>query len=881
MIQANLSGGVGLTRRRFGSFLPVILSMLVSAQLLADEVARPEIPLPTKRWDALPGEVKDVHVGPDGRHWYEVARADHRRSLEAIKEDLQREFNRPNPRISEAALALLEPSGAAWFYLDARHILARFDGKRWIERNAGPECRFVGHCATLGQVCEESTNWFADGICWFRDSAGIHRFDGNGWTYQAIPAKPGFNGAPRLAVSPNGKLAAAHVVDTLDFWIFENGKWSVRHPFAGRRKQVQQFVITDEGVIWLTELYGLDSFTKEPGSELETNPFPAIVRDLGSPQFQKREAATRRLKMLGQGVLPKIEDELKKTDDPEVRRRLNDAAHNLAKAPKKRAVEFGNCMISGNFVGLYRDQRGRVFVAAAEVKAADHPVGPGLVILDPDGSSHHFLGPVEIQGWSRSYSGQPPPLLTSDGKGVWLSLIKADRASGLFDLQSGRVLADVPHAAYDHLLAIDQDGRVFTARSSSLSAHKNQGIMVFSPGMPDRRPPLEVQALPGEPVSALMAGAGSIWALQNNVGFKHFDGTSWKALAENKAQGQLLAAGTGGIMLARGDQGYLLFRNDDLIDTAQILKTLIEDHREIIAQAFRFGAPGCLKLQTNWMNETQRFNFRAMLPDGIGLVADAKKNIWLRLQSELHVLHDNGWLRTRELLEEAGRRHPTIEYLSPIGESKVFASELRHRGKAFIGEIANGGIKFSPVACCPTRPFAAKCMLDRDGDLWITGDSVRSPDAVGYLHGQIVVRLGDDGSKQELQDAGEPILADESGNMWLAGAQGEPGNRVNLWRNGRKVQSIDLPATFEVFAACCNGPGSVFLWTAAGLQHLLADTPAQDHYRIDKTYAVTGLPSHTLFTAYSNEGYLLVQSQANKAREQTFPIQLIKLPSNR
>jgi hypothetical protein len=172
-------------------------------------------------------------------------------------------------------------------------------------------------------------------------------------------------------------------------------------------------------------------------------------------------------------------------------------------------------------------------------------------------------------------------------------------------------------------------------------------------------------------------------------------------------------------------------------------------------------------------------------------------------------------------------------------------------------------------------------MLDRDGDLWITGDSVRSPDAVGYLHGQIVVRLGDDGSKQELQDAGEPILADESGNMWLAGAQGEPGNRVNLWRNGRKVQSIDLPATFEVFAACCNGPGSVFLWTAAGLQHLLADTPAQDHYRIDKTYAVTGLPSHTLFTAYSNEGYLLVQSQANKAREQTFPIQLIKLPSNR
>jgi hypothetical protein len=57
----------------------------------------------------------------------------------------------------------------------------------------------------------------------------------------------------------------------------------------------------------------------------------------------------------------------------------------------------------------------------------------------------------------------------------------------------------------------------------------------------------------------------------------------------------------------------------------------------------------------------------------------------------------------------------------------------------------------------------------------------------------------------------------------------------------------------------------------------LAEWP-QDHYRVDKTYAVAGVPGRTLFTAYSSYRYLLVLSDAKWGREQIFPMQLIKLP---
>src|SRR5438046_8786203 len=101
---------------------------------------------PDFRWRHMPSDVSAAYAGPDGRTWFQMAANPTVRETPQLREMLEGEYKNPAPRISGASLALFEPHGRVWFYVNMAKTMRGCDGKQWTEHNASPKNTFVGSC---------------------------------------------------------------------------------------------------------------------------------------------------------------------------------------------------------------------------------------------------------------------------------------------------------------------------------------------------------------------------------------------------------------------------------------------------------------------------------------------------------------------------------------------------------------------------------------------------------------------------------------------------------------------------------------------------------------------------------------------------------------
>src|SRR5437879_1825006 len=113
-----------------------IACIFIGPTAAAEPIRRLSFDLPEARWQLLPEAVRAVYVGPDGRLWYQLNGDSLGRAHSVLRSTLEAEYRQPSPQIAGALIALLEPGGRAWFYVNATNELWGFDGQSWIERKA-------------------------------------------------------------------------------------------------------------------------------------------------------------------------------------------------------------------------------------------------------------------------------------------------------------------------------------------------------------------------------------------------------------------------------------------------------------------------------------------------------------------------------------------------------------------------------------------------------------------------------------------------------------------------------------------------------------------------------------------------------------------------
>lgn len=124
------------------------------------------------------------------------------------------------------------------------------------------------------------------------------------------------------------------------------------------------------------------------------------------------------------------------------------------------------------------------------------------------------------------------------------------------------------------------------------------------------------------------------------------------------------------------------------------------------------------------------------------------------------------------------------------------------------------------------------------------------------------------------------MLSDEAGNIWLCNIQGPVQDTYNVWRNGKIVQKLQIPRADRNTFLFSDKPGSVYAWTVSGLQHLVADGPTFDRYRVVRLYPIEGISGQSLSRGYSKHGYLVALTASEARSVLYYYLHLVKLPDS-
>ncbi len=223
---------------------------------------------------------------------------------------------------------------------------------------------------------------------------------------------------------------------------------------------------------------------------------------------------------------------------------------------------------------------------------------------------------------------------------------------------------------------------------------------------------------------------------------------------------------------------------------------------------------------------------------------------------------DGAWHDTNEALIEGGATEGLVGTLGLVGDGRaVLVVELGlHRTdgrRAFFGRVADGKPRFvkAPENCrCGDR---ARNIASPDGTVWMTT----------FTAGQYgVARADETGVRQDLRNVGYPLLLDEAGSLWTVELRSTARDQLNVCRDGKFVQHLQIPQLTDAGFLISDRPGSVYARTTLGLQHLIADGPKFEQYRLGKLYALEGIAGDRYgqllrpypWYGYSKHGYLAV-----------------------
>jgi hypothetical protein len=445
----------------------------------------------------------------------------------------------------------------------------------------------------------------------------------------------------------------------------------------------------------------------------------------------------------------------------------------------------------------------------------------------------------------------------------------------LYDASLDMFIDTAPMPIFGCILAVSQEGRVFLAKNIG-GAGGGEPIMCYTPGAPETRTLLKMEKFPVMYPFFSFADDGSIWALQReenpvarpggNWGGKivRYDGKTWTPLDSQPSQMAFsFMPGKDGIMLVQSQMESILYRGEKEIASGDLVD-MIEKNKEVFQKNFDSDMP-------NFQNFTGRPTTQ--------IVADKAGNIWrLEEGGRLLVLVGDKWLLAHEPLVAAGSSSGMMFSIAPLGDrQKIYAwdrNETPTKPCAFLGEVKDGKLVFSESPRLTTQGNEFLRVRDAENALWGVWNT-QDPKK-GYQ--QLMVRLAPDGTSEKFDFNGNPKLVDEAGNVWVEKTFGPKGLTYKIWRKGEWIQEISVPGVSRSYAPISDKPGSVFVWTNQGLQHLVADGPDYKQFRVEQLYSIDNLSGDIQYLLYDKaHGYLGVLMQGG-TNNMPHSIGLIKLP---
>jgi hypothetical protein len=873
---------------------------LVLANAKGAQFERLEIALRNVRFQALPREVRRVHVGPDGRMWFNLdpAQLDPGRAsadnIPAFRDRIAREFTQKSPQYYGADLALFEPGGRVWFFLPQHCLLLGFDGKTWIDYVI-PDThdRVIGYCPTRGSCTGGRANRFAQNAAWFVCARGILRFEGNNWSYQPLSDKPQPNpGNVVLAVSPDGRTVAACQTElsttaAQKYWLFQKCQWISRQVPAddpqnpGANRRLMSMALSDADTLWLVynngqlERVGLGG--EEPPGEVKD--VSDLIHRLADDAFAARERASRELLAMGPSIKPQLEMALKQQPDPEQDYRLKLLLQSFlpkpAAAGSPPASDFGGVRVI--FARqLYQDPAGKVGVIAQILRDAQSRQGPGIAVLD----DHHqakaiFTKKLSFSGFN--YQNENLPVVAPSGRHSWWPRNLTGESVQLYDAEIDEFIDAAPVPLYGSILAVSAEGSVFLAKM--VAVNSGERIMVYTPGAPETRTILKMEKHPVQFPQFSVTDDGAIWALEReenpqlrlggNWGGKlvRYDGKNWQTPEAQPSQMvQTLTPGKGGVLLMQNQMECILYRGEKEIATGDLVD-LIEKHREVFQNSFGPDMTGSA------YNPNPR--------QGSQVLADKAGNIWrLEEGGRLLALVGDRWQLAHEALVAAGSPDGMASYIMPLGDGRNIylndRSGTPNRSGAFLGEVKEGKVHFSDAPKIEIRDDESLKARDAEGSVWAACNLKES----NGNYRRSMICLGNEGIREKQDFAGIPKAVDAAGNLWVEKSLSPAGCTYKLWRKGEWVEELAVPNVTRSLPLCCDRPGSVYVWTSQGLQRLLADPPDFKQYRLGQLYSIDNLSGEVSALAYSKPGcvVLLMQGGVNNS---PWTLGLLKLPEEK
>ena len=183
-----------------------------------------------------------------------------------------------------------------------------------------------------------------------------------------------------------------------------------------------------------------------------------------------------------------------------------------------------------------------------------------------------------------------------------------------------------------------------------------------------------------------------------------------------------------------------------------------------------------------------------------------------------------------------------------------------------------------PDACHSGEPL--RSIFDHDGALWLP--------AFRTGRGYFAYRVPKTGDPQEIADVGAPSSSTRPETSGRSRSSPGPATSSSSGATARSSRRLQVPNTDgDAAFLVSDRPGSVYLWTGLGLQHLVADGPRFTQYRLENRYTVEGLQgihatkdllSPSPHYAYVGQGYLAVLNRL-EVRNSAYHLYLIKLPA--
>jgi len=819
------------------------------------------IDLDDLQWQLLPPEVAAVTIGADDRIWYTFSRERERRykavhhgievpqepfALDHIRGRIEKEFRRKTPHLTEARPVFFEPGGRVWFVTTRSTNLIGYDGTGWIAcPDSGPS-RFIdiGNCPRNGRRRTQGYNCFCDGRVFFINGRGVAVVDvrhaqvagGGAWSFcEMLENKKRRENVIELqAFADEGRVVASVSSEPRAFWEWRDGAWTkIDFEIPGVElvapwSQNRAWCRGGEG-IRLLPLAGLHD-------ELVGNLLEKIKSAPGTPGA---EEAVERLIGLGCAVEPNVVDALAKTYDPRAIEQLLFVQESVR---EDRALTLGEFELEKSEL-LFNDFAGTVYLGAEEIHTSKGAIGPGLIIVETDGSIRLKPGQEVVDilrrgRANRSYDSGP--LRASKGDRLWLPGRFDGIPPRLVDLDSGEEIHALDDPAFDFLHTVTPEGRLFVSHGRYPD---RSTVAVFTPGASSAHLQLEAQTIPLRDPEVAIAPDGTVWAQAVKGDLVRFDGE--KSFVQVGAGAlRILVAGSEGFLLARSGEEYMIIsshgmeRNKDVLD-------LIRNNRAIIRRALPAGS--------DYWSSTK----------GQQIAVDSAGNIWWSEQPNTRVLVDDRWIDVRA---PVGDRVIPLDarYIGTVGGGRsVYLTDLESKGRAFFGLVHDGKAVLRPVPApseaIPDRIKTDRGVRDRDGALWVMGYGPWRPQGSGHV--QVAFRLDDFCRRIEVVDSGWPLLCDREGNIWFGTISGEMPDRFNIWRDGTVIQTVTVPHAGEKTRLFSDRAGSVFAWTPMGIVHLTRRSEeGGDLFEASAIYTITGIKGRLQAIAFSDLGYLVATS---------------------